>query len=85
MVEVRASRTPDVPVSEEPMRNPNRTKKTSMSADAYAGFLKLLLTPVTQVPRRSPELDAYLRYLNEREPLSDATREAIGLSSKHAA
>ena len=40
-----------------------------MSADAYAGFLKLWLTPASRAPRQSRDLDAYLSYANEREPL----------------
>jgi hypothetical protein len=56
---------------------PGRTMKTltrtvkpaRMSADAYAGFLKLLLTPSTREPSPSAEVDAYLRYANERSPL----------------
>ena len=49
-----------------------------MSPDAYAGFLKLLLTPASRVPRPSAELDAYLAYLSAREPLSDTARMIIG-------
>jgi hypothetical protein len=40
-----------------------------MSNDEYAGFLRLMLTPLTQEPKPSPELDAYLAYLNREEPV----------------
>jgi hypothetical protein len=39
-----------------------------MSNTAFAGFLKLLLTPLHQVPRQSVELQAYLDYLNRAQP-----------------
>ncbi len=64
-------------------RTPNST--AAMSPDAYAGFLKLLLTPASKVPQPSPELDAYLRYLNREEPLSDTTRRALGQPTQQAA
>jgi hypothetical protein len=75
---------PENPVN--PMKNLPRTpKSTSMSPDAYAGFLKLWLTPSSKAPRQSAEVDAYLRYANKREPLSDATRRAIGQPTEQAA
>jgi hypothetical protein len=40
-----------------------------MNADAYAGFLKLLLTPSSRVPSMTPDIEAYLRYANQRDPL----------------
>lgn len=40
----------------------------SMSNTAFAGFLRLLLTPLNQAPVPSAELQAYLRYLNEVAP-----------------
>ena len=43
-------------------------RNSEMNADAYAGFLKLWLTPPTREPKNSPELEAYLRYANERQP-----------------
>ena len=57
------------------------TRRPRMSADAYAGFLRLLLTPLTQVPRPSEELDAYLEFVAEVErfdaaPEPDHTRAA---------
>lgn len=52
------------------MKTLTRTRKaTRMSADAYAGFLKLWLTPANRTPAPSPEVDAYLEYVNERDPL----------------
>jgi hypothetical protein len=42
--------------------NHNRSK---MSNDAFAGFLKLWLTPASQIPARSAETDAYLQYLSK--------------------
>ena len=52
------------------MKTLTRTVKPArMSADAYAGFLKLWLTPSTREPRPSAELDAYLNYASERSPL----------------
>jgi hypothetical protein len=47
------------------------TKPARMDADAYAGFLKLWLTPSNRTPAPSPEVDAYLEYVNEREPLPE--------------
>jgi hypothetical protein len=67
------------------MMRPSRTASTEMSADAFAGFLKLWLTPAGRLPRPSAEVDAYLRHANEREPLSDATRRAVGLPVDRAA
>jgi hypothetical protein len=67
------------------MRLVRNTKKRPMSADAYAGFLKLWLTPASAPVPRTPEVDAYLAYANEREPLSKATRRAIGRPTDRAA
>ena len=60
-------------------------KRAPMSADAYAGFLKLWLTPAHRLPEITPDVEAYLRYVGEREPLSDATREALGQPTRRAA
>ena len=35
-----------------------------MSNAAFAGFLRLLLTPLNEAPKPSAELGAYLKYLN---------------------
>jgi hypothetical protein len=61
------------------------TSTARMSAEAYAGFLKLWLTPVSDLPPASPDVDAYLRHANAREPLSEATRHAVLRPEKHAA
>jgi hypothetical protein len=45
-----------------------------MSSDAYAGFLKLWLTPTHTLPPLTPDVMAYLRHANVREPLSDSSR-----------
>jgi hypothetical protein len=57
------------------MKTLTRTRKaTRMSADAYAGFLELWLTPANRTPAPSPEVDAYLAYVNERDPLPGELR-----------
>ena len=48
---------------------PARSRAPRMTNDAYAGFLRLLLTPLSVVPQPSAELDAYLSYLNAAAPL----------------
>lgn len=40
-----------------------KTPRPRMSADAYAGFIRLLLTPLHREPKPSRDLDAYLRFL----------------------
>jgi hypothetical protein len=55
-------------------------RTTAMSADAYAGFLKLWLTPSHKEPVMTPEVEAYLRHASAREPLSDDVRAALGQS-----
>ena len=40
----------------------------SMSNAAFAGFLRLLLTPLNATPESSPELRAYLDYLSRVYP-----------------
>lgn len=66
-------------------RHPRSTQSVPMSAEAYAGFLKLLLTPATRVPRPSADLEAYLQYISEREPLSETVRMVIGQPTVEAA
>jgi hypothetical protein len=56
-----------------------------MSADAYAGFLKLWLTPAHEVPAITPEVEAYLRHANEQEPLNEESRRALGEPTRKAA
>jgi hypothetical protein len=67
------------------MKSSRTAKSAPMSADAYAGFLKLLLTPGGTPPRPSTDLDAYLRYASARSPLSADTRRALGQSAAQAA
>ena len=68
------------------MKSPNRTEKTApMSADAFAGFLKLWLAPAGKEPTRSPEVEAYLRHANQRDPLSRETRRVLGQTTERAA
>jgi hypothetical protein len=68
------------------MMNRSSTRKPApMSADAYAGFLKLWLTPAHKVPPLTAEIDAYLRYASEREPLSDNVRRSLGQPTRKAA
>ena len=56
-----------------------------MSPDAFAGFIQLLLTPGGRVPRPTADLDAYLAYLSENEPLSELTLQMIGVPTVEAA
>lgn len=60
-------------------------KRAPMSADAYAGFLKLWLTPAHKAPEMTPDVEAYLRHASEREPLSDTVRRALGQPTEKAA
>ena len=43
-----------------------------MSNAAFAGFLRLLLTPLNETPAPSRELGAYLKYLNRVQPRDTA-------------
>ncbi len=52
--------------------------RTPMSPDAYAGFLKLWLTPAHKEPEMTPEVEAYLRHASKCEPLSGETRAVLG-------
>jgi hypothetical protein len=63
---------------------PVRTR-APMSADAYAGFLRLWLTPADRQPRPNAELNAYMRYLNAHAPLPERVRRLLGTVSDHAA
>jgi hypothetical protein len=51
-----------------------------MDTEAYAGFLRLLLTPDSRVPSLTSDVEAYLRYANRRDPVTSlgnaASREA---------
>jgi len=56
-----------------------------MSADAYAGFLKLWLTPSHKEPKMTTELEAYLRHASASEPLSTRVKQAPGRPARKAA
>ena len=67
------------------MRRLTTARSRTLSPDAYAGFLKLWLTPSYRLPEITPEIEAYLHHTNEREPLSPALQLAIGQLPKRAA
>ncbi len=56
-----------------------------MDADAYAGFLKLLLTPTSRVPTMTADVEAYLRYANHRDPVIACLPSSNGFDSREAA
>lgn len=60
-------------------------KPAPMDADAYAGFLKLWLTPAHKLPSLDEEIRAYLRHVSEREPLNEESRRALGQPTRKAA
>jgi hypothetical protein len=60
-------------------------RSAPMSADAYAGFLKLWLTPAHKEPKMTPEVEAYLRHASRREPLSDDVRTVLAQPTRKAA
>lgn len=47
-----------------------------MSNAAFAGFLRLLLTPLREDPKPSSELVAYLDYLNREYPRGETSRRS---------
>ena len=47
---------------------PSETSLPRMTNTAFAGFLRLLLTPLSETPPPSRELGAYLKYLNSIRP-----------------
>ncbi len=57
---------------------PKLVRRPEMSPDAYAGFLRLLLTPLSREPLPSKELDAYLRYLAEAARFENAAEAERG-------
>jgi hypothetical protein len=57
----------------------------SMSPDAYAGLLRLLLTPGGRLPKPSADVDAYIEHANRAEPLSAVSRRALGQRLDRAA
>jgi hypothetical protein len=56
-----------------------------MNHDAYAGFLKLLLTPTSRLPEGDGDVEAYIRHSNRVDPLSPRTRRMIGQPADRAA
>ena len=52
---------------------PTQSSLPKMNNAAFAGFLRLLLTPLNETPAPSKELGAYLKYLNRVHP-RDETR-----------
>ena len=78
--------TTDTQDAEETMKSASRTATSApMSADAYAGFLKLLLTPASKPVALSPDVEAYLAYSSAREPLTATARRAMGQPAHRAA
>jgi hypothetical protein len=67
------------------MKKHTARRAAPMSADAYAGFLKLWLTPAHKEPAMTPEVQAYLREASAREPLSADVRQALGQPTRRAA
>jgi len=63
----------------------NTARTAPMNHDAYAGFLKLWLTPFSRIPEPSPEIDAYIRYVDEREPLPACMAEMGAFRTDRAA
>jgi hypothetical protein len=58
----------------------------SMSNAAFAGFLRLLLTPLNETPRPTSELDAYLDYLGTVDPPQRRAEQGrVGICGEHAA
>ncbi len=72
-------------ITDKTMRKHINRTATSMSPDAYAGLLKLLLTPGGRLPAPSADVDAYIRHANRAEPLSAASRRALGQRLDRAA
>lgn len=55
--------------------SPKRHRRPRMTPDAYAGFIRLMLTPLSQDPLPSSELSAYLRYLRDAERFDDGAAD----------
>ena len=62
-----------------------RIKSETMSPDAYAGFLRLLLTPDSRAPRPSADVNAYLAHASRREPLPLQVKRILGQPTGKAA
>lgn len=56
-----------------------------MEPDAYAGFLKLLLTPTSQVPEMTADIEAYLDHANRRDPVVACLPTSRDSESREAA
>jgi hypothetical protein len=56
----------------------------SMSNAAFAGFLRLLLTPLNESPRPTSELRAYLDYLSSVHPPQARQRAATDTGGRAA-
>ena len=56
-----------------------------MDAEAFAGFLRLWIAPPSRELRPSPEVEAYLRHVAERSPLSPVARRALAETTDRAA
>jgi hypothetical protein len=56
-----------------------------MSHDAYAGFLKLWLTPMDKLPSLTAEVDAYLRHVSAREQQPQPARRTPRQAARKAA
>jgi hypothetical protein len=56
-----------------------------MDAEAFAGFLRLWITPPGRDVRPSPEVEAYLRYVAEHSPLTPAGLRTLGSHTDRAA
>lgn len=67
------------------MKKHTTPRRAPMSADAYAGFLKLWLTPAHKAPQMTPEVEAYLRHANEQAPLNEESRRVLELTTRKAA
>jgi hypothetical protein len=67
------------------MRSRSHGTRAPMNPDAYAGFLRLFLTPGGRLPVRSDDVDAYIRHLNRQSPLSRQSRRALGHTTDRAA
>lgn len=53
----------------------------AMSNAAFAGFLRLLLTPLNETPDPSQELEAYLDYLRTAEARQKSSRHPVAVTA----
>ena len=59
------------------IRMPTPSTLPAMSNTAFAGLLRLLLTPLHEAPKPSAELRAYLAYLNRTHLPAKTARQAL--------